>query len=1175
MKTSNAIFRLLLVAVMVVYFLPTVAQQNFKLHVQPGKTEMKGDGDDYTTILVTARDQEGELLTNVNGSVALRISSGMIDEANLQMHGGMAYVKFTAPMLGTPVKASQRMVLFLVKFMQRFISRSAKRTDQAANTKLAQNIALETFKEGANPLTLITKSDKDNFVYIVAELNGVKGKAKIQINKSADGVNGSIIPGYYAGRDITGQAPFEMEISSNGSGTFSQPGSGSTESNTILFTSEPSKEVNDAMGKLYGMGGFLKAYLGPSERDTKYIQNYDIRKQGIETPYIPMPDNAVFIYVPPLLLEYKGRLVNPTSSNKSTQEEPKEKVFISLSSEKIIGDGESRTKAIFHFETSQGVPVSGKNLTWSYNKDLKLISSQTVTDGSGNAVAEFQAPVAKAGTLTRSDVTNEILDNSLIFNIKAQYTGEKGKADEVSTLLTVYKTYEANVRILKPGFDPEPVKMLLPQAEFYRLKGSIFATLSSFNKNVQPFKVPIYDAGVLIEGPKFDVNLYKIFREYSADKRAQFISLVKNAGGYLAYTDKGGNYDISVSSSPDKILKKEPSEIKLSDLTGRRKGSLGNVLTQFKDSVFSDDMSASLLAMDKDLCGLDGDKALFTEEKLHILGNLMTNSNFVSVLLKDTGGELIGKSWEAFKQLADFANEKYKITERLGKKVGVDSLIKLGVQIDRVLWDRVAGLQPREGTKTLIRQFIYEVMLGKLEGGNKTRAKASQAYYKLMGETASAALAKIFEKLTEGICEALSKKNPIPDYLTDEWNTEYYKDLESNIRLYLKQNPEAIHQIYPNLQPVLKDHSTELRSYYSEIANWRFWSDDLKAYKDLFVDLVAKSAIVIYDAYTLNWVSIAEHMEKLDKCNKQLDAIYTASTLALELYWYNALWADATLAFEYTNKCIAQGSVTTSLNNNNNSFSLFQKAYAAKTIGITPPAIPNINKEGLALQNRSLPVNQLNEVINGDANYTRWFETNKMQLLRLSFEDPAAVAQFISSMTEFQRNAQKLELLTVGIASEPHNDELIKQFNRVGALVSDASTRLSTNTIAIVKKLDELPVNPQLGEFEKTGKKQNKWILVGGGGLVIVLLILIGIVLLRRRKRNRMNSNGFKINQQQPVSSKPVYTPPVQTMNSQATPPQVPLQNQSPSQPQPKFCVACGSPLKAGARFCVNCGKQL
>ncbi len=1164
MKTSNAIFQLLLVSVMVMFSLVSTAQPIFKLHVQPGKIEMKGDGDDYTTILVTARDKEGELLTNVNGPVALRISSGMIDEANLQMNGGIAYVKFTAPMLGTPVKASQRMVLFLVKFMQRFISRSARSTDQAANTKLAQNIALETFKEGANPLTLITKSDKDNFVYIVAELKGVKGKAKIRINKATDGVNGSIIPGFYAGRDITGQAPFEMEIRSNGSGTFLQPGSGSSESNTILFTSEPSKDVNDAMGKLYGMGGFLKAYMGPSERDIKYMPNFDIRKQGIETPYIPMPDNAVFIYVPPLLLEYKGRLANPAAAAKKDQEEPKEKVFISLSSEKIIGDGESRTKAVFHFETAKGVPVSGKNVTWSFNKDLKLISSQIITDGSGNAVAEFQAPVAKAGDLTRSDVTNEIVDNSLIFIIKAQFAGEKGKADEVSTLLTVYKTYEAKVRILKPGFDPEPIKMLLPQAEFYRLKGSIFATLSSFNKSVQPFKVPIYDAGVLIEGPKFDVNLYKIFREYSSDKRARFISLVKNAGGYLAYTDKGGNYDISVSATPDKILKKEPSEIKLSDLTGKRKGSLGNVLTQFQDSVFSDEMSASLLAMDKDLCGLDADKALYTEEKLHILGNLMTNSNFVSVLLKDTGGELIGKSWDAFKQLASFVDEKYKFTERLGKKVGVDSLVKMGLQIDKVLWDRIAGMQPKEGTKTMVKKFIYQVMLGKHEGANKTLA--TQAYYKLMGETAGAALSKIFEKMTEGISDALSNKNPIPDALTGAWNKQYYNDLESHIRLYLRQKPEAIHQIYPNLQPVLRDRSTELRAYYSSMANWRFWSDDLKANKDLLVDLFAKAAIILYDAYTLNWMSIAEHMEKLDKCNKQLDAIYTGSTLALELHWYNALWADATLAFEYTNKCIAQGAVTTSMNNSNNGYTIFPVAFAAKTNGIAPPAILNLNKAGLAIQNGVLPVSQLNEVISGDANYTRWFEANKEQLLRLSFEDPATTAQFIASMYEFQRNAQKLELLTIGVASEPRNGELIRQFNGISTLVLDAANKLSTNTIAVIKKLDKLPANPKLGEFEVSGKSKKLNLLLIGGVLLFLLLATGGIILLKRRKRNRLLNQAT-----QPYQQQPVKTDPAQSLGPQWQP----QQNQPPTQPSPRFCVECGSPLKAGARFCVKCGKQL
>jgi hypothetical protein len=1164
MKTSSPTFRLLLGIVMVLFLLPSMAQQTFKLHVQPGKTEMKGDGDDYTTILVTARDKEGELLTNINGPVMLRISTGMIDETNLQMRGGMAYVKFTAPMLGTPVKASQRMVLFIVKFMQKFISRSAKSTDQVANTKLAQNIALETFKDGANPLTLITKSDKDNFVYIVAEMNGVKGKAKIQINKSTDGPNGSIIPGYYAGYDITGTAPFEMEINSNGSGTFSQPGSGNSGDNTILFTSEQSKEVNDAMGKLYGMGGFLKAYLGPSERDSKYIENYDIRKQGIETPYIPMPNNAVFIYVPPLLLEYKGRLVNPTSSKKSEPEEPKEKVFVSLSSEKIIGDGESRTKALFHFETSKGIPVAGKKVTWSYNKDLKLVSGQTVTDGSGNAVAEFQAPIAKAGDLTRSEVTNEIKDNSLLFTIKAQFAGEKGKADEVTAFLTVYKTYEAMVRILKPGFNPDPVKMLLPQADFYRLKGSIYATLTSFNKKTQPIKVPIYDAGVLIEGPKFDVNLYKIFREYSSSKREQFITLVKGAGGYLAYTDKGGNYDISVSLQPDKILKKEPVEINLSDLTGRRKGSLGNVLDQFKDSIFSDDMSAALLAMDKDLCSLNGDKALFTEEKLHILGNLMSNSNFVSVLLKDTGGELISKSWDAFKTLADFANEKYKITERLGKKVGVDSLVKMGLQIDKVLWDRLAGMQPREGTKTIIRKFLYEMLLGKVQGGNKGSAKATNAYYTLMGESASAVLSKIFEKLTEGISDALSNKNPIPEMLTNRWNAEYYGDLKANIRLYIKHNPEAIHQVYTNLQPVLRDRSTDLRAYYSSMANWRFWSEDMKAYKDLFVDLIVKSSIIIYDAYTLNWLAIVGHFEKLDKCNKSLDAIYTASTLALELHWYNALWADAMLSFDYANKCIGQGSVTTTQNND---FSLFPAAYAAKTNGITPPTIPTIDKAGLKIQNGALPISQLNEVINGDAGYTCWFEANRQQLLRLSFEDPATVAGFMTSMYDFQRNAQRLEILTIGIASEPRNGELIKQFNTTGALVADASTKLSTSTVEVVKKIDALPANPKLGEFEPTGKKNNKWFLMGGGGLLILLLVTGGIMLFKRRRKTKVINQKTQPQQQQPVIPKLVNVPPVQ--------PARPQQQQQPAPTISKFCVECGNPLKAGARFCEKCGKQL
>ena len=49
MKTSSTTIRLLSGMVMVLFFLTSPAQQTFKLHVQPGKPEMKGDGDDYTT----------------------------------------------------------------------------------------------------------------------------------------------------------------------------------------------------------------------------------------------------------------------------------------------------------------------------------------------------------------------------------------------------------------------------------------------------------------------------------------------------------------------------------------------------------------------------------------------------------------------------------------------------------------------------------------------------------------------------------------------------------------------------------------------------------------------------------------------------------------------------------------------------------------------------------------------------------------------------------------------------------------------------------------------------------------------------------------------------------------------------------------------------------------------
>lgn len=197
-------------------------QESFRLLVEPGKPQLAGDGEDFTTLVISARNGEGEVITGMSGKVKIGVSSGFPDETEVNMQSGVALVKFTSPMFGTPVKSSQRMVYFMFRFMQKFMARATGSTDYAANQRLATGVALETFREGLNPITLIPKKEGDNFVYVVCELNGVKGKAKIEITKATDGRNGNIIPGVYYGKDITGQSDWVLDISRGGEGYFGE-----------------------------------------------------------------------------------------------------------------------------------------------------------------------------------------------------------------------------------------------------------------------------------------------------------------------------------------------------------------------------------------------------------------------------------------------------------------------------------------------------------------------------------------------------------------------------------------------------------------------------------------------------------------------------------------------------------------------------------------------------------------------------------------------------------------------------------------------------------------------------------------------------------------------------------------------------------------------------------------
>lgn len=1195
MRTTFLILALSIVS------LGSLAQPKFKLHVQPGKEKLTGDGDDYTTIVVTARNDDGEIMTNISGKVQIRVSSGFPDEMEMKMESGVAMVKYTAPMFGTPINASQRMVYFLFRFMEKFISRSAGSTDYQANQKLATNTALETFKEGYNPLTMIHKKDGDNYAYIVCEMNGVRGGAKIEIQKAVDGRNGSIVPGMYYGRDITGQSSWFLDITSGGEGTFGEATGSAEAANTILFTTETFTEFNDVMGKMAGMGGFMKAYLGPPASETRYVENYDIRQMGMPSAYMPMPKNGVFVYVPPILFEYAGRKTTTTTSGGDEPVVKTEKTGIIIDPDKIIGDGRTTFKAVFHYEDDKGAPVSGKNISWSIPKDFKIISTQNITDASGNALAVLQAPLLKATGEKRGENTGELIDNYELYKMTVRYSSPKRANDYTETNISVYKTIEAKIHLLKPGFEQGPVKLLLPQLENYTLEGGVYALIQKINSPAIPDKVAVNDIGIVVEGKKFDQNLFKIFRQYSEGKRKEFITLVESAGGFIAYTNAEGKFKLKIGQGPsDKKLPQEPFEARLSDLTGHRKGELGKTLVMFNDPVFQNRVIDGLFAIDNELCKLSTEKALMSEEKLHIIGMLMVNANNGDKLIKDTGDELIGHGWELLKTLADYVNKKLEVTKKLSEYVGektgytavVDSLTKLGMKYDNLLWKTLLDKGDyKYGTKKIIQYFLAETVLD--AGVSKqNQSRATVVCYKLLGEYGSKLAGMVWDSLSSNIAGPLanyfvpepvkktydkaskavegytkSAQDYIPDKIKEAIQRSYYNSMKGEIVTFFGQSPENVHQVYPSLYKALRDTSTYLRSYYSSIAAWRYNAEMLKAYTDLTIDVVVKAIVIFVDAKSGKWTDIPKHLKKLDEAKEKLATAFTGAGFAMELYRLNNLWTDVLSSFSYANLCISRGSMQTS-QNDENQWSIFPAAYAAPPGGISPLAIALPGAEQLKYSGKGLPVNALNELFDNSRNIDAWIEANSDNINRLAFEKPEESLALLKSAFAYRDYIQQTAILTIAIGAEPQNTELISEYNETVSEVNSLGKKVKETASAAALSINKLPSDPRvniLSEEKPVLARFDRKILVYiGSGAGFILLVVVLIVFIRRRRRKSAATSQPAV----PVPSQtPLKAPPASPAPDHQVIPASPA--------TPKFCPHCGTPLTQGKKFCGKCGYKI
>lgn len=1180
-------------------------QESFRLLVEPGKPQLAGDGEDFTTLVISARNGEGEVITGMSGKVKIGVSSGFPDETEVNMQSGVALVKFTSPMFGTPVKSSQRMVYFMFRFMQKFMARATGSTDYAANQRLATGVALETFREGLNPITLIPKKEGDNFVYVVCELNGVKGKAKIEITKATDGRNGNIVPGVYYGKDITGQSSWFLDITRGGEGTFGEA-SPEADANGILFSNEDFTEFNDAMGKMAGMTGFKKAFIGLPASEQKYVENYSIRDMGMPSAYMPMPNHGVFVYIPPILFEYAGQKKTNEVAGTDEKEVRTEKTGIVFSQNKIVGDGRSRTKAVFHFEDENGRPVEGKAVTWSIPGGLKVISKETVTDANGNAVVELEAPVIKATEEKRGENTGGLIDNYDLFLLKAAYASLSEKTETTQANLSVYKTMEQDIYILKPGMEATPYKVLLPQLEYYNLESSIYALLPESYMTVPNVKTPVNDAVVFLASRNFDKAQFQtVYDMYFRKDRALFMQLLDNEkGGFAAVTDAAGKYKLIVrdfegkrrlyTGDYERKLNIEPLESKIADLTGRHKGALTEALSLLADGDtdvaasaaagdpsinqsmhaldFKAEVLGKLLEMERALCSGAHQDALFLEEKLHITGMLMTNIKGSARYVRDCAKVFGEQSYEALKFLMFYAAEKFKFNEKMGAwlkdtRAG-DKLTETGVQVSGYLDNYLSGIPEDAAKRSIAQNFLMNVV-------SQFNNLPKEEYYRLMGHAANYVLTEKQKDMLDAVVNAVVYYLPFPDVIAGKLVRAFYAGQTAEVLKLLEQDPAKVHAVYGLLQPALRDRSADIRQNYLDVANWRLRLDDFKAYTDLMADLVVKGAVIIWDVKSLNVASIQKHLEYIEKAKNTLNAAYHVSSVGLEFTSFRNLWAETDAVLIYANKCIEQGLINPVTDIPGFPVSLFPEAMASEGQGA--PLLKGVyafSLNELNADNGRLPVKALNQMYQGYPAFDDWFVSNEKALHWLTLESPEKAARIFEDAGNYRYGLQSLTILGPGILETPADPTLKNLWIANSGNVIKASSGVIGSTGEAAALIKTMEVNPSVGSLAGAPAiipdriRENKWLQTGlVAAAAFLLLLLLLILLFRRRRKNK-----------KPAEDRVIPTQPV------ATPPQT-VAAPGPAQPAagagsrvastPKFCPKCGTPLKQGARFCSKCGNQL
>ncbi|MCK5880081.1 MAG: hypothetical protein KAH24_09875, partial [Holophagae bacterium] len=617
------------------------------------------DGDATVTITVTLRDSEGELV-NKGGTVHLKLNAGRLSQGQVKLRNGIGQVVFTAPILDNESKVFQRSIRLTMAIMQRMSGKSVAELTGKNRNKLAMQTARDTAMEMASAAGMTSIQGKTPTVHIIGEMNGLRGKCEIRIQKVEGGVSAGLVSGIYSGRDVTGSSRWELRVRRGGPG---YTGTLRTDDGEMSFRSKGEKK-----------GGFLIVYLF-DERDMRATAGTGVDFLGWPTAMKVLPGNALYMVAPPVYLARKGDIPKDSSDAETEKEEElADKISLVVKRNMLPGDGKSETEIAFIYKDKKGRPRAGIPVRLKLGRGEMggtLIKPTGRTDSRGIFRCRYRSPIfktdrfSKLGTCKRDTVW-------AYFKV--------GKEEKyITSTVGILRCTDAKLVLDKPGFEDKkglPIVIASPRG---RISGTILARVKRPYGMYDKSDVPVGYAKVTITGG----------------------AITGHEHGFKAETDKNGrlNMELKYKNWPVNYTHKleEPFIYPFHSTHMKRRDSLGKNLYMFPDKAFQKRAGQQVYTMELGVVMDPPEQAEAYEAKFQLLGDLMATYWMSEKLVADTTGEVISHGWSLLGMVWDWANKKFKF----GKKV--KGMAREGSAADFVFKGDEAGT--RSIRKMIFRRF--------------------------------------------------------------------------------------------------------------------------------------------------------------------------------------------------------------------------------------------------------------------------------------------------------------------------------------------------------------------------------------------------------------------------------------------------------------------------------------